>query len=75
MTRTFTIHVRQVRWYARLWRWIVRRPGNGSKERPYTKLKHAMRDIPAVIPAATHYTIDVTGVVALVAPEDTAVQR
>lgn len=56
-----TIYVHKRRWYARLWRWLARKPGNGSPARPYAKVKHAMRDVPRVVPPNTHYTIDITG--------------
>jgi len=58
---TITIYVRKIRWYARLWRWLVRKPGNGSLARPYAKFRHAMRDIPLVVPPNTRYTVDIHG--------------
>jgi hypothetical protein len=58
---TITIYVRKIRWYGRLLRWLAGKPGNGSLERPYAKLRHAMRDVPLSVPPNTHYSVDVTG--------------
>jgi hypothetical protein len=62
MMNTFTIYVRHVPWHARLWRWIIRKPGDGSPERPFAKFKHATRALPSVVEANTRYTIDITGI-------------